>query len=401
MGPLSRSAVLSALALLAALAALAPPLARGSQAAPPSPPPPLPPPPGEIFSESIDVDVVDVEVFVTDRSGRPVAGLGRGDFELRVDGKPVPITNFYASSDGLPTAPASPTVASAPQAAAPAGAPPAVPAAAPEGQRLNLVVFIDNVNLSAPGRYRALQALGRFLPTALHPGDRVLLASYDGGSLKLRRPPPGDIAATLAAFRDIASKMAYGDHGPVAAELSARDVGAEAAEPATERGVPPVALLDGERDLAGRMLLRALDRFVGSIAGLPGRKAVLYLTENLQASPGDPLFKALIRRANAEQVTLYGLGTLDPEKALTSQLDDTLYHLAAPTGGLWGVNLYNPALLLDRIRDDLGSYYSLGFAPDRPHDGRSHRLEVRVPGRQGLTVRSPASYASRPGAAAH
>ncbi len=77
------------------------------------------PPPGEVFSESIDVDVVNVQVFVADRSGRPVRGLGRDDFELQVDGKPVDITNFYAAGAAEETAPAT-AVAPAPAAASPA-----------------------------------------------------------------------------------------------------------------------------------------------------------------------------------------------------------------------------------------------------------------------------------------
>ena len=54
------------------------------------------------FTEIIDVRVINVEVFVTDRSGVPVAGLGPETFELKVDGKPMPISNFYAEVGGLP-----------------------------------------------------------------------------------------------------------------------------------------------------------------------------------------------------------------------------------------------------------------------------------------------------------
>jgi len=46
--------------------------------------------------EKIDVSVVNVDVTVTDRAGNPVRGLTRDDFEVFEDGRPQPITNFYA-----------------------------------------------------------------------------------------------------------------------------------------------------------------------------------------------------------------------------------------------------------------------------------------------------------------
>ena len=39
------------------------------------------PPTDKLFTDRVRVDVVEVEVFVTDRQGRPVYGLERGDFE--------------------------------------------------------------------------------------------------------------------------------------------------------------------------------------------------------------------------------------------------------------------------------------------------------------------------------
>lgn len=53
--------------------------------------------PASDFFEEIEVNVVNVEVFVTDKKGNPVTDLTAEDFEILEDGKPVTITNFYAS----------------------------------------------------------------------------------------------------------------------------------------------------------------------------------------------------------------------------------------------------------------------------------------------------------------
>ena len=52
------------------------------------------------MSESVEVSVTSVEVIVTDSKGNRVPGLTREDFEVRQDGVPQPITNFYAVSGG-------------------------------------------------------------------------------------------------------------------------------------------------------------------------------------------------------------------------------------------------------------------------------------------------------------
>ncbi len=67
---------------LAALLLLAPP---ASAAAPPAAP---------SFGETVEVNVVNVDVFVTDKDGRRVTGLKKGDFEVQEDGKTMAVSNF-------------------------------------------------------------------------------------------------------------------------------------------------------------------------------------------------------------------------------------------------------------------------------------------------------------------
>ncbi|MEZ5332422.1 MAG: hypothetical protein R2991_10305 [Thermoanaerobaculia bacterium] len=50
--------------------------------------------PVDVFSESIDVRLLDLEVVVTDSEGERVRGLPREAFEVRVDGRRVPLVHF-------------------------------------------------------------------------------------------------------------------------------------------------------------------------------------------------------------------------------------------------------------------------------------------------------------------
>ncbi len=61
------------------------------------------------FGEVMEVDVVNVEVYVAGRDGKRVTDLKREDFAVFEDGKPVEVTNFAAfSSSGAMAAPTPP-----------------------------------------------------------------------------------------------------------------------------------------------------------------------------------------------------------------------------------------------------------------------------------------------------
>jgi len=60
-------------------------------------------PPG--FHEEVEVRVMDLDVVVTDKAGRPVPDLKREDFTVRVGGKVVPIDYFARVEEGAIHAP--------------------------------------------------------------------------------------------------------------------------------------------------------------------------------------------------------------------------------------------------------------------------------------------------------
>ena len=134
---------------LACLALLVGGAAAGAQT-PESPPEP--------FAERVEIEVVNVDVIVTDRgdrNGRRVLDLNEDDFELLVDGRPVAIEYFAAPR--LPAAPALAAENIAPLPVAPAPPPPAPLAP------VNLILYIDQTALENRARYETLRELREFL----------------------------------------------------------------------------------------------------------------------------------------------------------------------------------------------------------------------------------------------
>src|SRR5262245_39003397 len=151
--------------------------------------------PAQEFGETVEVNVVTVDVEVRDAQGRPVTDLARGDFELLEDGKPVTLTNF----ERVARAARAGSVAARPDAAQPvAPATNEAPAGPAESAPSRLVIFVDNLHLRQGNRLRALRQVRALLADRV-PGELVLVASEEQ-RLVVRLPFTSDAAAIDAAL---------------------------------------------------------------------------------------------------------------------------------------------------------------------------------------------------------
>ena len=117
----------------------------------------------------VRVNVVEVRVVVRDEHGKPVANLGREDFQLYDDGKPQTIANFTVETPEVRSAEAAAAASAVPTEAL-------MPASAPE--RFVALVF-DDTHLSQADLVYARNSATAFLD-GLEPRDRVGLYSISG-----------------------------------------------------------------------------------------------------------------------------------------------------------------------------------------------------------------------------
>jgi VWFA-related protein len=379
------------------------------------------------FGASVEVEVVEVEVFVSDPHGAPVTGLTAADFTLSVDGERREIAGFY---EAAPRAELSvPAVSVLPGESPAASA--AAPAPTPSRERqLSLVVLLDELHLQPAGRKRTLDRIAALLDERIAAGDKVMLATYDR-SLQVRRSfdATGPLAADLAKTHKRAP-------GGLHAEIERRQTLTQIRDLYASRGCQALDEMQavagawaGDVERESRATLSTLEGLLQGLAGRSGRKALLLVSEGLSLTPGleaellvtelcggtpkpsTGLVSALSRvsgAANAAQVTLYTLdaggqrvlgsaGDAGPGLSLVHQgevradAQDPVFALAADTGGKALLESNKPELLVADLAQDLAAFYSLAFAP-RPGDaGRSHRIRVEVR-RPGVRVRHRSAW---------
>ena len=250
------------------------------------------------FGDVVDVNVVNVDVYVTGKDGKPVTGLEKGDFKLYVDGKRVDITNFEAV-DRTSAPAAAPAGTPAPVPPAP-GKTPAVSAEALPEDSLRLVVYIDNFNIRTGNRARALQQLREFLTRQLAPGDQVTIVSYDLG-LHVRLPFTSAPAAIDAAIDGLARLTVQGDEDDRSRRQAFQEI--MTIQSASIKDVPPLPCprhiaTPAHTYAAARrqevlQTFGALTLLVNSLSGLPGRKAVLHVSDGISITPGEEMFQFL------------------------------------------------------------------------------------------------------------
>jgi VWFA-related protein len=391
----------------------------------------------EVFVDQINVNVVNVDVYVTDKKGNPITDLTADDFELFENRKPVAITNFLRVEGGkrveLPVAlPAAEPVA---EGEAPPPPEPVPPAAVENDDPLHLVVYIDNQNIRPINRNRVMGDLRRFLLEEIERDDRVMLITYDR-SLKVEQPFTNDLRLLAGKTFEIEKRSGGGvlrdsEREQAITLIDDADTASQAISYARSFAQSV------ENDLT--FTLRALKEITESLGGLPGRKAMLYVSDGLPMVAGQDLFlavdekfgsrsngtmesfnfdfnrrfKELTQEANANRVTIYTLdaqGLLPPtsvsaeyqgrdvrfaaDRTRLANLQSSLRFMANETGGVAIVNTNNAFPVLQRISQDFGTYYSLGYQPAHFGDGRYYNIEVKLKdkGRKGLVVRHREGY---------
>ena len=118
------------------------------------------------ITESIEVHVVNVDVVVTDASGKHVRGLTKDDFQIFENGKLQAISNFYEVG-GEPASAAETPVAAA--AAHPAD----------DLRARRLIIFIDDYSINPTRRNAVIDALQRFTDREVHGGDETTVVAWN------------------------------------------------------------------------------------------------------------------------------------------------------------------------------------------------------------------------------
>lgn len=341
--------------------------------------------------ETVQVNVVNVEVYVTGPDGKPLRGLRKEDFELWEDGEPMSLTNFYASDAVMGVS----GTAGAEEAPAPAPAATPVPVPVPEEQALTVVFFVDALNTPMNGRKAVLDQIRRFIETKLDPGARMLVLSFDR-SLKQLSPLTSDTSAILEALASV------GREAPTASALQAErkdllrrlfsEAGHSLGGPA-----PPCSESGGNEGQGGgtgtgaavnaspagpevcfavkpyteqlmalnRALVRGLGRALDALSGVTGRKALVLVSGGIPARPGEdlmyiafgggslgwtlsPELDEVATRANSGRITFYTVNPRGDELASPIDASDELTAFSADPGLQQTLRLANQMDLTSR-----------------------------------------------------
>jgi VWFA-related protein len=367
------------------------------------------------FDDTVEVRVMNVDVEVVDGSGRPVTGLRQQDFRLTVDGQPVEISNF----SGYGAAPAPSPQATVEGAAG--------TTAESEEPPIQLAILVDNLNLRPQNRQRLLSQMDALLATALASEDRLLVASLDD-RLTVHLPFSADRDALRTALAAVAAKPARGGEADAerragidaaTAVMAEEGPGSASCASLIEAAIDPYARWTIARSQAA---VQGMGQLLQILAGVPGRKLLVYISDGVQLRPGSDLafafsdlcdsfdgsmraagydrsrdFQRLAADANSARVTFLPLESLGDQNGpgeLRASLQDSLRLLADETGGR---ALLNAASLEGALLPALAaaeSYYSLGFDPRSLSGERAkdeHRIEVAL-NRPGLRIRYRQSF---------
>lgn len=386
------------------------------------------------------VDLVNVDVRVTDAAGRPITDLRQDEIQILEDGRALPVVLFQRIAE-----PSASYVDAAMRAVT---AEVSSNDAFPRGH-LYVLIF-DQQHITPGNEQRARIAAEQFIRMRVRPSDRVALFAVPGPGPEIgfTADKPRAIAAldairgsyqrtTQTVFGSLglyeSHRIAQGDEKLLADTLErlsnegAGDVlgvndtggvgragvGASAEDPAAVRRllIENARTVVAQSDAESRQFLQRLSDVINQFREIEGRKTVVLFSEGFFQ---DNLSRELedVAAAAAQSYSVFYTFDLNrrtgdlteafaPNTTVASEVQARmapLSTLAVETDGMMVIDAAaRSGQALDAIADQAQDYYLVGFTPSddaRANRGKYQRMEVRVT-RPGARVSARSGYAMR------
>jgi VWFA-related protein len=358
-----------------------------------------------------------VDVTVMDAKGMPVQGLKESDFTIKEDGKPQPVRNFQEVREDLPLA-----------VSAPPKLPPNVYTNDPPPPTTSAVniLLLDGLNTLPADQVNMRQESMKYLKS-MPRGTRVAVLGLSS-SLRILQGFTSDPAILIAAvdskknralpspFIDSDSAGVLDDQVESQLELENDDAAAMVQQFEND-------LNTTQTDIRNRMTLEALDQIAAYVAGIKGRKNLIWFTEgmplNIFPTGGTNDLEAIadyskdLRKTadllTAAEVAVY---PVDARKLFTNPADNAgqpqiraanntagaraaaaqinylqkkggeflgMEAVAEATGGVAAYNTNDLKTAVAKAIENGSNYYSVSYVPPDPqYDGRYHTIDVAV-----------------------
>ena len=387
----------------------------------------------------IKTDLIQTDVTVLDKSGHFVDGLKSDQFEVRVDGKIVPVEFFERVKSAKTNEAASAPTADSQTSASTNGN--------PSLRERKVIFFVDDLHLSLDSMVRTRSAITHFIDDEMMPLDNVLIVSASGkiGFLQQFTNNKSVLRAALARLKFIPFATRDTELPPMPEFTALRILNGdkEVADYYVEqifkgfnvknlRGINYNGALEMVRNRANNIVtalvsisessLGSLDNLLQILNQSKDRKLIFFASDGFflgskNNSPVDNVrLQRVIDSATRSGSTIYtidarglfsavadatGERPLDPagrfDRGRVSeemQSQDALFSLAEQTGGKFLKNQNYFDRWIDRTLDENLNYYVLAWTPEKdvPNSKDFRRIEIKVIGRPELTVRLPQGF---------
>jgi VWFA-related protein len=367
----------------------------------PTPPRTTKPVPGGKATIRSTVSLVEIDVQVTNRDGKPVKGLTQEQFSVTEDGKPQKISTFeYNDIERIETA----------------GKGEEAPITVPLGTVTSpeeiksvvrdhrmIVMFFDLTSLQAEDLLRSTRAAQKYLQEQMTPADLVAVVAF-GNTLKIvanftndRELLKQSVDALVPGHEAALSQLADAATAANGETLVSEDTGAAFTADDTEFNI-----FNTDRKLA------AVEALCEVLEGIPGKKSIIQFTSGITQT-GEENRSELIaatNSANRSNVSIYsvdsrGLVTATPggdasvgasggnamftgatvisQSQSRQDSRETLATLAGDTGGRSFFDVGDFGRVFQSVQNDTSGYYLVGYySANAANDGAWRRVHVKI-----------------------